>query len=1707
MEITGQSDHDYVATATGAGAADKIGPVVPDSADDEEVKPPSRKPLSGSPSLATFNFDGPLQPPYDDVTDMSLPQKRRKMSSDHGVRSSRFQPPPGFMDPSSTDGHHTEDHGDHGNHVVVDGHYGLRVRKPVQPPVPQPPPGTRPHRASSASQRSLRRSSESSRGASARPLSYGNNSGNKPRRKSSDAVFINVNRSMRERRGTVSYKEETDEDEFDDMIGEPRKRTDRSRSYENSYDQQRRSSRRPSHPPVPVKQEPSEADFNAANEALSGNRRLTRRLAHIIPPEVQSAMTTDQGGAPDGAVTEGGDYFDENQQHDGRRRSSARAGSSNVNGRGGRGQKMEEDGDQWESNEISNQSTRPTPRLKLTFKGKGRAQAQEAEDGDLPDINEEEQQQQPLSSKRKRADDDNGVDGDVDVVDQNDEEEGRVLRRSSRRLRSNYAEDDDGEDGDEYKDEGHDDEEEDDFEEGDEEELSGPEPAKMNDFIVPDDDEEVKRRKPNHLKRSQLNQRTTRRSLRSQSKLNEARRQSERNGGSSRAKKPRNQVISDDEEDDDMRIYQGGETTEGDTNGTSGARRLRPRKGVDYTRQLEPGKGWDGRPLEAFHIQKDALNRINSALGKRSSGGGGRDRRDKFEEDVQFNYKPGRFNRSGTGRFAGSDDDADELAGRRRSDIGPSRGNTIEPININEILRVQEQALLKDLPEEERKSFEESAKIFRSSGGKDLADTDPANAGTVNFDAIGGLEEHIRSLKEMVVMPLLYPEVFSGFQITPPRGVLFHGPPGTGKTLMARALAASCSTSTQKVAFFMRKGADVLSKWVGESERQLKLLFEQAKTYQPSIIFFDEIDGLAPVRSSKQDQIHASIVSTLLALMDGLDSRGQVVVIGATNRVDAIDPALRRPGRFDREFYFPLPEESARRKILSIATAKWTPPPSDALLDDLAKATRGYCGADVKALCTEAALNAVRRSYPEIYESGHKLQINVGDIRVVRDDFAKSIKAVIPSTQRSSTIYSAPIPPHVLPLVADTFKLAEASLDVLTPLLRMVAEAHATTFAAQSDTQVGPSTSAGVDLSLPLNLTFGKSVQPRMIVCGPPGMGQRIIGPAILERLESCKFHVQALDLASLLHDSARSPDAAIIQLLHELKRHRPAVLYIPDIDTWWESLPESAKSVFSTLIQRDVSDPVMIVATCEKSFRELHEDLKSLIRGRSGVSDKVQGWKRVIEAQKPDELARKEFFASVIQAARTPPTPINQENEPSRHVRAAPLTRAPSPPPRELTQAETDALFDHDENLRRQLRMELRFIIQDIKRLKKFSDFHRPVDPDAYPDYYQVVTHPMDLETIFWRVNTNRYSVLDEFVDDFKCIIQSAYEFNEPESQIVLKALDLFDTFMTYINTLKRREPEFVWELKQSALRCKIVNEQRKKAGKPVIERSNPIQFQKDESQFVDNGNQDKGKETARQSRRIRGEQPDLSLAEVSSLEPLGLKSGSKPRRAIIDDDDEEEAVAGPSNAEGEDGDGGSNVVVELPGAATDVEDHMDMDGVGGDSGNVVEGSSMAVDSSEEAASKEAMVVEVTSENISNAPPAIQAPTPISAFSNQFNVESLLATSVDSKHASSSSTPNGVASQETHNVEATLLSPQKASGSNSNDSAMKEPEPPKEFILDESALGDFERRLIHETRNCSVADLEGLAIALSGVVVKNLSGVLDRAVHSWTHSSSMDDD
>lgn len=326
------------------------------------------------------------------------------------------------------------------------------------------------------------------------------------------------------------------------------------------------------------------------------------------------------------------------------------------------------------------------------------------------------------------------------------------------------------------------------------------------------------------------------------------------------------------------------------------------------------------------------------------------------------------------------------------------------------------------------------ANLGRIKDSKTRADADPLGVDqTVNFDGVGGLDSHVNQLKEMVLLPLLYPELFSRLHVTPPRGVLFHGPPGTGKTLLARALSNSVTSQGKRVTFYMRKGADTLSKYVGEAERQLRLLFEDARKNQPSIIFFDEIDGLAPVRSSKQDQIHATIVTTLLALMDGMDGRGQVIVIGATNRPDTVDSALRRPGRFDREFYFPLPDASARRKIIDIHTKGWEPALQPEFKEQLSSLTNGYGGADLRALCTEAALNAIQGTYPQIYTSMDKLLVDPERIKVLAKDFMISVGKIVPSSQRSTSSSASPLDARVEPLLRDTFQKISQKLDKMLP--------------------------------------------------------------------------------------------------------------------------------------------------------------------------------------------------------------------------------------------------------------------------------------------------------------------------------------------------------------------------------------------------------------------------------------------------------------------------------------------------------------------------------------------------------------------------------------------------------------------------------------------------------------------------------------------------
>jgi transitional endoplasmic reticulum ATPase len=265
----------------------------------------------------------------------------------------------------------------------------------------------------------------------------------------------------------------------------------------------------------------------------------------------------------------------------------------------------------------------------------------------------------------------------------------------------------------------------------------------------------------------------------------------------------------------------------------------------------------------------------------------------------------------------------------------------------------------------------------------------------VSYEDIGGLDEEIRKVREMIELPLNHPELFSKLGIEPPKGVLLYGPPGTGKTLLAKAVANETNAN-----FYSISGPEIMSKFYGESESRLREIFEEAEKNAPSIIFIDELDSIAPKREEVTGDVERRVVSQLLTLMDGLKSRGKVIVIAATNRPNAIDPALRRGGRFDREIEIGIPNQEGRRAIFQIHT-RGMPLAKDVNLDELARVTHGFVGADIEALCKEAAMIALRRILPEIDLEAETIPAEVLDkIQVTREDFENALRDIEPSALR-----------------------------------------------------------------------------------------------------------------------------------------------------------------------------------------------------------------------------------------------------------------------------------------------------------------------------------------------------------------------------------------------------------------------------------------------------------------------------------------------------------------------------------------------------------------------------------------------------------------------------------------------------------------------------------------------------------------------------------
>lgn len=288
-------------------------------------------------------------------------------------------------------------------------------------------------------------------------------------------------------------------------------------------------------------------------------------------------------------------------------------------------------------------------------------------------------------------------------------------------------------------------------------------------------------------------------------------------------------------------------------------------------------------------------------------------------------------------------------------------------------------------------------KIIETAHVQVLSEPTPEKKGIpiVTYEDIGGLHEEIQRIREMVELPLRHPELFQRLGIEPPRGVFLYGPPGCGKTLLAKAVANESDAN-----FYVISGPEIMSKFYGESEARLREIFQKAQETSPSIIFIDEMDAIAPKREEVTGEVERRVVAQLLSLMDGMGSRGNIIVIGATNRPNAIDPALRRPGRFDREVEIGVPDKAGRYEVLQIHTRNM-PLAEDVELKRLSDVTHGYTGADIASLCREAAMKALRRYIPEINLEEERVPPEILEKMIVKmDDFLSAYREITPTAMR-----------------------------------------------------------------------------------------------------------------------------------------------------------------------------------------------------------------------------------------------------------------------------------------------------------------------------------------------------------------------------------------------------------------------------------------------------------------------------------------------------------------------------------------------------------------------------------------------------------------------------------------------------------------------------------------------------------------------------------
>ena len=457
----------------------------------------------------------------------------------------------------------------------------------------------------------------------------------------------------------------------------------------------------------------------------------------------------------------------------------------------------------------------------------------------------------------------------------------------------------------------------------------------------------------------------------------------------------------------------------------------------------------------------------------------------------------------------------------------------------------------------------------------------------ISYEDIGGLDKEIQRIREMIELPLKYPEVFERLGINAPKGVLLHGPPGCGKTLIARAVA------NETDAYFGHiTGPEIMGKFYGESEARLRNVFEDAKSHSPAIIFIDEIDAIAPKREDMggEKQVERRVVAQLLALMDGLEGRGEVIVIGATNIPNVLDPALRRPGRFDREIEISIPDQPARLEVIQIHT-RGMPLAEDVDLNKLSQITHGFVGADLEALSREAAMNALRKILPginfELEEIPYKTLL---ELQVTMDNFMSALKEIEPSAIRE--------------VFVETPNVGWDDVGGLEDVKNALTEA------------------VEWPLKYPELFDHAKTAPPKgILLSGPPGTGKTLVAKALAHESEVNFISIKGPELMSkYVGESERG----VREVFRKAKQASPCIMFFDEIDSL---VPQRGLSADSQATERVISQflteldgieelkGVMVLAATNR--KELL-DPAVLRTGRFDI---------ILEIPIPDEKARKAIF------------------------------------------------------------------------------------------------------------------------------------------------------------------------------------------------------------------------------------------------------------------------------------------------------------------------------------------------------------------------------------------------------------------------------------------------------------------------------------------------